>query len=67
MNTYNSNKESPCVEEFDVVFKERLIRVIENSLNGKIDNNADAAILFHWLRHQDDPAYEFVPEKYRRK
>lgn len=67
MNSYDPNVEKPCTEEFDDGFKERLLKIIKNSLNGRIDNNADAAMLFHWLRHQDDPAYSFVPDKYRRK
>lgn len=58
-------KEPVITEEFDDDFKERLLKIIEKSMQGSIDNNCDAAILFHWVRHQDDPAYAFVPEKYR--
>ena len=47
-------------------FKERLIKIIEKSLHGIIDSDGDAAILFHWVRHKDDPVYSFVPEEYRR-
>ena len=65
MIMYDTNKEPPCELEFDEAFKERLIKIIEKSMSGSIDSNADAALLFHWMRHQDDPAYSFVPEKYR--
>lgn len=65
MVMYDVNKEPQCELEFDEDFKKRLIDIIERSMHGTIDNNADAAILFHWLRHQDDPAYSFVPEEYR--
>jgi len=53
-------------EEYDESFKERLILIIEKAMHGELTSNADAAMLFHWIRHQDEPRYAFVPEKYRR-
>jgi hypothetical protein len=46
-------------------YKDRVIRVIEDSLNGKKLMDGDVIILYHWIRNQDDPAYDFVPLKYR--
>ena len=52
--------------EFDEEFKERLIEIIEKANVGKIENNSDAAILFHWVRHVNDPMYSWVPDKYKK-
>ena len=57
--------EAPLEIEFDEDYKIRLIKIIEKASEGSLDNNADAAMLFHWKRHENDPAYDFVPEKYR--
>jgi hypothetical protein len=50
---------------FNKDFKSDLIRIIKASLNGEHLSKADVIKLFHWVRHQDDPAYGFVPKKYR--
>lgn len=50
---------------FDKDYKKRLLRIIKDSLNGIKLTNGDIFILFHWVRHQDDPAYNFVPKKFR--
>lgn len=67
MNNYYINDAPVYDIEFDDEFKNRVICIIKNSLKGRLTSVGDAAILFHWLRHQDDPAYAFVPEKYRRR
>ena len=65
-NAYNENKkDNVCDIEFDDDFKARLIDIIERSAKGEISSDADATLLFHWLAHQGDPAYDFVPKKYR--
>ena len=51
--------------EFDDDFKERLIKIIEASLNGESLSKADASILFHWVSHINEPAYAWVPDKYK--
>ena len=52
--------------EFDEDFKKRLIGIIKASLSGRHLSNADAIILFHWVHHVNDKAYEWVPEKYKK-
>lgn len=53
-------------EEFDQDFKDRLLDIIHKVIDehGTIGDN-DAIIYFHWAAHKDDPAYSFVPERYR--
>jgi hypothetical protein len=51
--------------KFDKDTKERIIKIIKNSLSGISLNNSEAIMLFHWVRHKDDPVYRFVPKKYR--
>ena len=46
-------------------FKQNLIRIIKASLNNESLTESDITILFHWVRHQNDPMYRFVPKKYR--
>lgn len=46
-------------------FEQNLIRIIKASLNGDYLSGADTTLLFHWVRHQDDPMYSFVPKKYK--
>ena len=50
-----------------MIDRQRLLRVIKDSLNGNTMNltNSDVIILFHWVRNQNDPMYSFVPKKYR--
>ncbi len=52
--------------ELDDDFKERLINIIEKASVSKIENDSDAAILFHWVRHVNDPMYSWVPDKYKK-
>jgi hypothetical protein len=58
-------KDAPLEVEFDDDYKARLIKIIEKAYEGKLDSTSEAAMLFHWKRHENDPAYSFVPEKYR--
>lgn len=53
--------------EFDDDYKERLLEIIKRSMENDSAgiSNAEAAMLFHWKRHENDPAYSFVPEEYR--
>lgn len=52
--------------EFDEDFKARLIGIIKASLSGVRLSDADAIILFHWVRNVNDPAYEWVPDEYKK-
>lgn len=47
--------------------KKRIIQIIKRSYNGQghLLTEGDAIILFHWVRHQDDPLYSFVPKRFR--
>jgi hypothetical protein len=46
--------------------KEDLIRIIEAASTGNTDlSNRDAAMLFHWIRHINEPEYAWVPDKYK--
>jgi hypothetical protein len=47
--------------------KRRILQVIKKSYYGQghLLDEGDAIILFHWVRFQDDPVYDFVPKKYR--
>ena len=52
--------------EFDEEYKERLLNIIKRSIdNGASLSSAEAVMLFHWKRHENDPAYDFVPEEFR--
>ena len=51
--------------EFDDDFKHDLIRIIKRSLKSEPLSQREVTILFNWVRHQTDPAFEFVPMKYR--
>jgi len=53
--------------EYSNEYKERLLTILEAEANGNSISDADAIILFHWVRHKNDPEYSFVPDKYRRK
>ena len=46
--------------------KKELIDTIDlaNS-RGVILTDAQVSILFHWVRHINDPEYEWVPDKYK--
>lgn len=53
-------------EDFPQDYKDRLLWVIKKVIDdGAVLSDSDAVIYFHWARHQNDPAYSFVPERYR--
>lgn len=56
----------PLDLHFTKEYKSELIRIIKASLKGESLSDRDAVILFHWVRYQNDPAYSFVPKKYRK-
>ena len=51
--------------EFEDDFKKELISIIKQSLKGTKLTEREVTILFNWVRHQNDPAFSFVPIKYR--
>jgi hypothetical protein len=55
-------------EELSKEVKEKIldivIRATERGCSGF--SQSEAIILFHWVRHRNDPIYSFVPEKYRK-
>ena len=51
-------------EEYSEDYKEQLLDIIKRSMTSPNNlTNAEAVILFHWKRHENDPAYDFVPEE----
>ena len=52
---------------FDDELKRKLIEIIEisNRGDGHLLTMSEAVILFHWVRHQNEPQFDFVPAKYR--
>ena len=52
--------------EYDDYYKKELIDIIElANTNSAALTDVQAAILFHWVRHINDPEYEWVPAKYK--
>ena len=51
--------------EFEDDFKKELINIIKQSLKGTKLTEREVTILFNWVRHQNDPAFSFVPIRYR--
>ena len=52
--------------EYDEYYKKELIDIIELANTNSTDlTNAQVSILFHWVRHINDPEYEWVPDKYK--
>ena len=51
--------------EFDDDFKKEMISIIKRSLKGDSLLKREVILLFNWIRHQNDPAFSFVPIKYR--
>ena len=47
--------------------KKRILQIIKKSYNGQghLLDESDTVILFHWVRHMDDPLYSFVPKRFR--
>ena len=53
--------------EFTKDFQERLLKILEKVLvRHETLSDADAVVYFHWARNMNDPAYDFVPERYRK-
>ena len=52
--------------EYDDYYKKELIDIIElANTNSAALSHVQVAILFHWVRHINDPEYEWVPDKYK--
>ena len=52
--------------EYDDYYKKELIDIIElANTNSTALTDYQVAILFHWVRHINDPEYEWVPDKYK--
>ena len=52
--------------DYDDYSKKELIDIIELSNSHSVAlNDTQVAILFHWVRHINDPEYEWVPDKYK--
>ena len=52
--------------EYDDYYKKELIDIIElANINSAALTDVQVAILFHWVRHINDPEYEWVPDKYK--
>ena len=52
--------------EYCDYYKKELIDIIElATTNGAALTDAQVAILFYWIRHINDPEYEWVPDKYK--
>lgn len=52
-------------EELSEDSKERLLDILYKANNNIPLTQSETVMLFHWVRHQDDPAYDFVPQEYR--
>lgn len=52
--------------EYDDYYKKELIDIIElANTNSAALTDVQAAILFYWVRHINDPEYDWVPDKYK--
>ncbi len=52
--------------EYNDYYKKELIDIIElANTNSAALTDVQVAILFHWVRHINDPEYEWVPDKYK--
>ena len=52
--------------EYDDYYKKELIDIIElANTNSAALTDVQVAILFHWVRHINEPDYEWVPDKYK--
>ena len=52
-------------EELSEDSKARLLDILYKANNNIPLTQSETVMLFHWVRHQDDPAYDFVPKEYR--
>ena len=57
--------EEILTEEYTEDYKAQVLDIIKRSMAGEQLSNGEAAMLFHWKRHENDPAYSFVPEEFR--
>lgn len=58
--------EEILTKEFSEEYKNQVLDIIKKStIDGAILTNGEFIILMHWKRHENDPAYSFVPEEYR--
>ena len=44
-----------------------LIKKCASASNGIELSNREMAMLYHWIRHVNEPMYDFVPEVYRKE
>ena len=52
--------------EYDDCYKKDLLDALElSAIDGAALTDAQVAILFHWVRHINEPEYEWVPDKYK--
>lgn len=54
-------------EQLSPELQKRILKIIKTA-NGKNPSSlskSDVIILFHWVRHRNDPLFDFVPKKYR--
>ena len=52
--------------EYDDYYKKELIDIIElANTNSAALTDVQVTILFYWVRHINDPEYEWVPDKYK--
>ena len=59
------NEEVVQTEELSEDAKERLLTILKKATNNDPLTYSETTILFYYVRHQNDPAYSFVPEEYR--
>jgi len=56
--------------ELDQEIKEEyldLIKKCSSATSGIALSNREMAMLYHWIRHVNDPMYSFVPEEYKKE
>lgn len=52
----------------DYSFQDRILDIIRRSENNTGDfTSVEVAMLFHWVKHQNDAMYSFVPKRYKWK
>ena len=59
-----ANKSIPELE-LDEATQKEFIDIIKSSFKGQHLTNRQTNMLFFWVRHQNAPEFDFVPEKYR--
>lgn len=65
LDTSLSEKELANIP-FEADTQKRILKVIEKATIEPSElSNADCAILFHFVAHQNEPRYSFVPKKYK--